>query len=100
MKIEVLDEATEDLIAGYYFYEKQGEGLGGYFLDLMYAEIASLTLSAGVHAKALGSHRYVTKRFPYAIYYRVHGDIIRVRAVWDTRKHPIKLRRQLKNRPD
>jgi plasmid stabilization system protein ParE len=100
MKIEVLDEAVEDLIAGYYFYEKQSEGLGEYFLDSLYAEIGSLALTAGIHAKSLGSYRYVAKRFPYAIYYRLHGNIIRVRAVWDCRQHPGKLRRQLKERPD
>ncbi|HEX4140568.1 MAG TPA: type II toxin-antitoxin system RelE/ParE family toxin [Candidatus Methylacidiphilales bacterium] len=99
MKIEFLDEAEEDLIAGYHFYEKQGEGLGEYFLDSIYAEIQSLTLTAGIHAKVFGSHRYVAKRFPYAIFYRVEGGCIRVRAVWDCRKHPGKLRRQLKERP-
>jgi plasmid stabilization system protein ParE len=99
MKIEILDEAEEDLISGYYFYEKQGEGLGRYFLDTLYAEISSLRLTAGIHAKTLGSHRYITKRFPYAIYYRLEGDTIRIRAVWDCRRHPGMLRRQLKKRP-
>lgn len=99
MKIEILDEAKGDLIAGFHFYEKQGEGVGEYFLEALYAEISSLGLTAGIHAKELGSHRHIAKRFPYAIYYRLDGDTIRVRAVWDCRRHPGRLRRQLKQRP-
>ncbi len=33
MRVQVLDEATGDLVAGYRFYERQSEGLGEYFLD-------------------------------------------------------------------
>ena len=35
MKIKILKSASQDLVDGYYFYEKQAEGLGGYFLDSM-----------------------------------------------------------------
>ena len=31
MKIRILDRAEEDLINGYYFYEKQGAGLNFHF---------------------------------------------------------------------
>lgn len=33
MKIQVLEEATTDLVDGFRFYERQTEGLGDYFLD-------------------------------------------------------------------
>lgn len=33
MKIEILDEAGQDLLDGFKFYESQSEGLGAYFLD-------------------------------------------------------------------
>lgn len=36
MKIEILDEAKEDLIAGHHFYEEQSPGLGSYFLDSLF----------------------------------------------------------------
>ncbi len=32
MKIEILDEAEQDLVEGFSFYEKQSAGLGAYFL--------------------------------------------------------------------
>lgn len=33
MKITILDEAEQDLVDGYRFYEAHGAGLGDYFLD-------------------------------------------------------------------
>ena len=33
MRVEVLDQATEDLIEGFWFYETQDAGLGSYFSD-------------------------------------------------------------------
>lgn len=33
MKIEILPPARFDLIDGYWFYEEQETGLGGYFLE-------------------------------------------------------------------
>jgi len=33
MRVEVLDEAEQDLVDGAHFYEAQEPGLGQYFLD-------------------------------------------------------------------
>ena len=96
MNIEILDEAQEDLIAGHHFYEEQSPGLGPYFLDSLFSDIDSLLLHAGVHRVVLGSHRCLASRFPFAIYYRVEGDMIRVRAVLDCRRHPTWTRRRLR----
>jgi hypothetical protein len=38
MKIKTLTLANKDLIDGYWFYEKQMEGLGTYFLDTLFSE--------------------------------------------------------------
>jgi hypothetical protein len=32
MRLQILDSARDDLIDGFYFYEKQEPGLGAYFL--------------------------------------------------------------------
>ncbi len=98
MKIQILPEANEDLIAGFYFYEKQSSGLGAYFLDTLFSDIESLRLYAGIHPIVFGSHRYFSKRFPFAIYYVIEGEVIRVQAVYDCRKNPVKIRRRLKKR--
>lgn len=49
MKIRILKSAKQDLIDGFYFYEKQGDGLGAYFLDTLYSDINSLKIYAGIH---------------------------------------------------
>ena len=96
MKVEILDKAKEDLVLGYHFYEKQSAGLGTYFLDTLFSDIDSLHLYAGTHSTVGGSHRCLSRRFPFAIYYRVDGETIRVRAVLDTRQNPAEIRQRLK----
>ena len=88
MRVQLLDEATADLADGYRFYERQAEGLGEYFLDSLWSDIQSLRLSGGAHAIHYGYHRLLSRRFPYAVYYRVEGGIVRVRAILDCRRNP------------
>jgi len=97
VKIEILDEAKEDLISGFYFYEAQSPGLGSYFLDSIFSDIDSLLLYAGIHRVVLGSYRCLSRRFPFAIYYRIENNTIRVRAVLDCRRHPALARRRLQS---
>ena len=40
MKIEILDQAQEDLIQGFRFSESQEPGLGVYFLDCLFSDMA------------------------------------------------------------
>jgi len=42
VRIEILDEAQEDLIEGFRFYEKREIGVGSYFLDCLFSDIDSL----------------------------------------------------------
>jgi hypothetical protein len=51
MKVRVLTSAFNDLAAGRQFYEAQGEGLGGFFFDSVFADIDSLALYGGIHRK-------------------------------------------------
>lgn len=88
MKVEILDEAEEDLVDGFRFYEGQSEGLGEYFLNSLLSDIDSLQIYAGIHAVHFGYHRLLAKRFPFAIYYRVDNEVTRVYAVLDCRRHP------------
>lgn len=89
MKLRIFDAASQDLIDGYRFYEKQQAGLGAYFLDSLYSDIDSLQLYAGVHAVFFEHyHRALSKRFPFAIYYRVVNQEVLVYAVLDCRRDP------------
>ncbi len=73
MKIKILSSAVEDLAGARRFYEKQGEGLGAYFLDSLFSDIDSLALYAGIHQNVFGYFRMLSKRFPYAVYYKVEA---------------------------
>jgi plasmid stabilization system protein ParE len=95
MKIEILDLAEKDLVDGFKFYELQSKRLGDYFLDSIFSDIESLYLYAGIHALHFGYHRLLAKRFPFAIYYRLQEDIIRVYAVLDCRRNPAWIRDRL-----
>ena len=95
MKIKILEEAEQDLIDGFRFYEAQNFGLGQYFLDSLFSDIDSLQLFAGIHPWYFGYQRLLSKRFPFAIYYRVDNDIVRIRAVLDCRQDPMKIQDRL-----
>ena len=95
MKIRLLSLAMDDLNQGRQFYEKQQQGLGAYFLDSLFSDIESLLLYAGVHQVFFGFHRTLSKRFPFAIYYRVLNDEIQVWRVLDCRQKPANLRQKL-----
>ena len=95
MKVQVLEEAQQDLAGGYRFYEGQVVGLGDYFLDSLFSDIDSLQFCAGIHAKHFGHDRLLSKRFPFAIYYRIENGIARVYAILDCRRDPSWIRDRL-----
>lgn len=96
MKIKILSSALEDLYVGRLFYEKQGEGLGEYFFDSLFSDIDSLVLYGGIHAKVYGYHRMLSKRFPYAIYYKLEGEeVVVVYRVLDLRRDAKKIKQAL-----
>jgi plasmid stabilization system protein ParE len=97
MNLRILASARNDLADGRDFYERQGEGLGGYFLDSLFSDIDSLMLYAGIHRKVFGFHRLLSKRFPYGIYYQFNGQDVIVYRVLDLRQNPRKIRTALKS---
>ena len=97
MTLRVLDLAEADLLRGFRFYERKSRGVGWYFLDGLSAEIESLHLYAGVHRKYLGYFRMLSRRFPYAIYYRIGGDEVQVWRILDCRRDPQWIRKRLRN---
>ena len=98
MKIQILELAKDDLIEGYYFYEKREVGLGDYFLTNLYADIDSLAIVGGLHSKPYRHyHRALSKRFPFAIFYTVDDETVKVAAVVDCRRKPSWLRKHLRS---
>lgn len=97
MNVQILDEAEQDLIDGSRFYEAQEPSLGEYFLDSLFSDIDSLRLYAGIHAVHFGFHRILSRRFPFAVYYRVTAGTAQVWAVLGCRQYPSKIRARLKD---
>ena len=97
MNLRILASAFHDLADGRDFYERQGAGVGEYFLDSLFSDIDSLALYAGIHRKVFGFHRLLSKRFPYAVYYQFDGRNTIVYRVLDLRQDPRKIRAALKS---
>jgi hypothetical protein len=95
MRIEILDEAENDLVHSCAFYERQSQGLGQYFLDSLFSDLESLHIYAGIHAMHFGFHRLLAKRFPFAVYYRIQDKVILVYAILDCRRDPAWIRNRL-----
>lgn len=96
MRVEILDLARKDLIDGFRFYEGQEPGVGGYFLDSLFSDVDSLGVFAGIHRRVHGDlHRSLSKRFPFAIYYKLNNGVVQVHAVIDCRRNPSWIRKRL-----
>jgi len=91
--VRILESARKDLVDGYYFYEKQADGIGTYFLESIYSDIDSLINNAGIHPVYFGEyHRLLAARFPFAVYYKVREDTALVYAVLGCRRKPAWIR--------
>jgi plasmid stabilization system protein ParE len=95
VRLLLLRSAIEDLARGRQFYEFQGKGLGDYFHESLAADIESLRLYAGIHSKSHGYYRMLADRFPYAVYYDIEQDSVRIRAVLACRRDPEWIRARL-----
>ncbi|MCK4778062.1 MAG: type II toxin-antitoxin system RelE/ParE family toxin [Actinomycetia bacterium] len=96
MNIIILESASQDLVDGYWFYEKQLESLGQYFLDSLYSDIDSLKIYAGIHQIYFDKYyRLLSKRFPFAVYYRIEDKEVQVYAILDCRRDPTWIRNKL-----
>ena len=97
MKITLLRSARRTVADGISFYERQGTGLGTYFLTSIMSDIRSLSVYAGVHQKYHSYYRMLCSRFPYSIYYRMEGVEAKVYAVLDDRRDPASIKEMLRD---
>jgi plasmid stabilization system protein ParE len=95
MKVLISVAAEQDLAAGKDFYSRRGWEIGEYFLESILAELSSLSVMAGIHAKRFGLHCLPCRRFPWTIYYAVHEGQVMVLAILDDRRDPEWVRRRM-----
>lgn len=89
MRLTYHPEAEAELIEAALFYEARSPGLGERFLQEFDAAITQIERSPGLWPVVdddLRSH--TMRRFPFAIYYRVSGDELRILVVRHHRRHP------------
>ncbi|MFO7847845.1 MAG: hypothetical protein R6V27_14860 [Balneolaceae bacterium] len=94
----ILEEAARDLEEAFDFYEMQEQGAGEYFATNLLADIEKLCVTAGIHPTEFGFFRKLSKKFPFAIYYKEKDDSVEVYAVLDLRKKPSWTRDELQGR--
>jgi len=88
MRVELRDEARDDLVDGAVFYGEQSTGSGEYFLGCLRADLTKLGTTLGIHEQYRGFHRSLSVRFPFAIYYQVADNFVDVVAILDCRADP------------
>lgn len=72
------------------WYEQRRPGLGRDFLDEIERVLAEITANPARYGFVdAGIREGLLNRFPYAIYYRVLADRIRVLAVYHTSRDPL-----------
>jgi plasmid stabilization system protein ParE len=98
IKIQISNEALDDLADGFWFYEAQEAGLGDYFASQIKADIEGLKVTAGIHKQSESGYlRLLSRKFPYAIYYTSTDDVAVVWAVVDCRRNPEWIRKHLES---
>lgn len=97
-ELQLSRRAAADVADGQIFYEEQSPGLGLHFRKAINSDLLSLLSTAGVHRKVDGFHRYLSERFPFAIFYKLRNNTVRVYAVLDCRRRPAAIRRELRGR--
>lgn len=79
----------DEIDAAHDWYEQRRPGLGGDFLDEVQRVLAEIDANPARYGFADGDIREGSlNRFPYAVYYRVLADRVRILAVYHTARDP------------
>ena len=85
----VRPEAEADLADAQEWYERQQHGLGAEFLRCVEEVFARLERTPRMYGEVYrGVRRVLTRRFPYAVYYRVEEAEVVVLGVFHTSRNP------------
>ena len=79
------------------YYERASPGLGQEFLIEVERTVQRVVLNPEAWTKVSAhSRRCRTRRFPYGVFYAIHGDEIVITGVMDLRRHPDSWRTRIK----
>jgi toxin ParE1/3/4 len=95
-RIDAEPSVDADIEAAFQWYESEEAGLGFEFVDeLRHAYRRILNGPLKYQELRSGIRRAITRRFPYAIYFSVEGEVIVVVAVLHTARDPAVWQRRL-----
>lgn len=88
-QVRVRAEAEEDLEEAAVWYEQQRPGLGHEFLDEVLRTFSNISEQSGAYPLLhRDTRRALTHRFPFSVYYRLHGGDVVVIAVMHGSRSP------------
>ena len=88
-------EAAADVRAAFQWYESQRPGLGAEFEAALDGDLALLReLPTAFPLVYRELRKLLLRRFPYAVYYAIEADVVRIRGVLHVRQHPRRWRRR------
>lgn len=94
-KLELKEEALEELSEAYQFYEDEKKGLGEDFLDAINKML--IRIKETPHQYPLSyknKHRAVLSRYPFMIIFEIEEEVITVYAVFHTSRDPKRWRKR------
>lgn len=95
-RIEAEPAVEADVEAAFNWYELEEPGLGLEFLEeLRTAYHRILDNPLGYQKLRSGIRRGLTRRFPYAVYFSIEGEIIVIVAVLHTARDPAEWQRRI-----
>ena len=68
-------------------------------MENIISDIDSLKIFAGIHEKVFSEyHRLLSRRFPFAIYYKIVKNSVIIYAVLDCRQNPEKTKKRFESK--
>jgi plasmid stabilization system protein ParE len=90
-KIQVKEQAAEQLTDAFLWYEKQKGNLGFEFLEEWESVAEYLSdYSEGCTKKYKEFRQAMLKRFPYLVIYEIENDSVIIYNVINVKRHPLK----------
>lgn len=84
-----------DIAAAYQWYENEEPGLGVEFVDQLLATYDRIAIGPRQYQSLRsGIRRALLRRFPYAVYFAVEGDLVVVLAVLHASRDPAEWQRR------
>ena len=92
-RLEIKEEAADEINDAFAYYENQKEGLGSEFINLLEEYFDQITHTPLLYPEGHGHRVAVMGRFPYKIVYGTEGSSVVVFAVFHTSRDPKRLNR-------